>query len=191
MRITSFLILLSIISSCFNVDKLDMDKYDDFVLTPTLLLPFIQINLSSEYYEEIHADQSTNELEVVMDVDLFKDHNFTENLTQIDFNFNTINGFPITFDTIAMFFIDENGVILESLALDNIDAGFINTDGSLKSESIKQYKFIYESPSIESISNTRSIKVIMSWSSNIKPYTDPHPSFYFKTYSDVIIKTKI
>ena len=191
MRRTSILIILFIISSCINVDELDMDKYDDFVLTPTLLFPFIQIDLSSEYYNEIYNDQSSTKLEIEMVVDLFKDHDFTENITQIDFIFNTINGFPIAFDTIAMSFIDINGIVLEDLVIDNIDAGIIYTDGSLKSETIKQYKFIYETPSIESISNTRSIRVIMSWNGNTKPYIEPHPSFHFKIYSDVILKTNI
>ena len=191
MRITSLFIILSFISSCVNVDELEMNKYDDLVLTPTLLLPFVQINLSSDYYTGIYDDQSSTKLEIDMAVDLFKDHDFTENITEIEFKFNTINGFPIRFDTISMFFVDEKGIILEDLVLDNIDAGLINTDGSLKTESTKKYIFIFESPSIESISNTRSIKVIMSWNSNSKPYIKPHPSFYFKTYSDLILKTKI
>ena len=191
MRITLIFLILSFISSCINVDELDMNKYDDLVLTPTLLLPFIQINLSSDYYEEIYEDQSSTKLEIDMAVNLFKDHDFTDNVTEIEFNFNTINGFPISFDTIAMYFIDENGVVLESLVLDNIDAGIVNSDGSLKYESTKKYNFVYDISSITLISNTRSIKVIMSWDGNSKPYTEPHSSFYFKTYSDLILKTKI
>ena len=193
MRKILFLLLLSTFSSCLNEEELNRHKYDtlDITLTPEVLLPFVQIDLSSLFYKEIYDDTAVTEKEIDFNVDLFKDQNISENVTQIDFNFTTINGFPISFDEISINFMDVNGLYLEQIILNNIKAGTWKGDGSLDAPSIDSSSYIFDSTKISNVMATRSIRVIISWKGNPKPYAKPDPSFYFKMNSDIVLTTLI
>ena len=178
-------------SSCLNQGELNLDKYDTLVLNPELLFPFVQIDLSDEFYKEIYADQVVTIKEIEMEVDLFKDYDISENVTQIDFSFTTINGFPINFDKIAIIFMDINGINIEELELLDIYAATLNTDGTLKEPNTSAFGFKFDSTKIINVMATRWIKVVISWQGNPKPYAKPDSSFYFKMNSDIVLTTNI
>ncbi len=185
-----FLILL-LTTSCLDKDALDANKYDNLVLTPNILLPFVQVDLSYEYYTGIYEDQSITEAEINMTVDLFEKIDITESVTKIDFTFTAINGYPINLDLMNIFFLDEFGNEIEKIVLEDINAGLLNDDGSLKSATINEFTHSFESTSISALMYTRNVRVVISWNGNSIPYTEPHHSLYFKTYSDIILRTNI
>ena len=191
MRKILYLLIISTFSSCLNEGELNLDKYETLVLNPEVLLPFVQIDLSDKFYKEIYDDQTVTIKEIDMEVDLFKDYDISKSVIQIDFNFTTINGFPINFNEISINFMDVNGLYLEQIILNNINAGKLKGDGSLDSPWTKEFSSSFDSTKITNVMATRWIKVVISWKGNPKPYAIPNSSFYFKMNSDIMLTTNI
>lgn len=187
-----FLFILLISTSCIDQNALDVDKYEELVITPDILLPFVQIDLSSDYYSEIYDKPSITETEVFMTVDLFEKIDISEIVTQIDFSFTATNGYPVNFDLMTIYFLDEFGNEIEKIVIENINAGLLNDDGSLKSATITNYNdWSFNSTSISALMYARSVRLVLSWNGNSIPNASPHPSFFFETYSDLILRTNI
>ena len=191
MHKTLLLLLLSTLTSCLNTDELNLNKYEYFILEPEVLLPFVQIDLSDKFYDEINADISITEKVIDMDIDTFEDLKLSDNVKRIDFNFNAINGYPIRFDNISVIFMDKNDAFLEQIILNDIGAAKLKSDGSLESPTIKKFQYIFYSSSIANIEKTRRVRVIISWKGNTIPYPLHHDSFYFNLNSDLVLKTSI
>ena len=188
------LLLLFIITStysCLNLDNLD--KFNSLTLHPDLLIPFVQIELDSKFYNEIYTHPDSTDVKIDMVVDIFQDIDLPKNVDTVVFNFNAINGFPIFFKEITFSFIDENNIVLDKISLTNINPCELNEDdGSLKTPSSKRLipPVVFDSDALVMINNTRTVKVVMSWD-KIDTTITPNETFYFNTFSDVIIKTKI
>jgi len=184
------LLIVSTFLSCLNENELNLNKYDNFVISPEVNLPFVQINLSDKFYNEIYDDRTKTEERIDMEADLFKDNDVSKSVDTIKFNFTTINGNPIKFKEVLIEFLDETDSTIDSLILDNIEAGALKSDGSLDYPSKKESSYIFDSTQITNIMFTRKIRVIISWDGN-SSYPKPDPSFYFDMNSDVILKTNI
>jgi dihydroorotase len=187
-----FFFSLLMLSSCLDIDELDTSKYNNFIITPNISTPFVQIDLSSDYYSEILNHPDITEIETIMIIDLFKEGYVTDEVVEIEFNFTAINGYPINFDKIALYFIDDAGREIKSIIFKKIKKGDIDvTDGSLKNATIEKMTETFDSDDIEQIMNTTEIKAIISWAGNTQFPSKTHSSYFFKMFSDVVFKTEI
>jgi hypothetical protein len=193
MRKLLLILLLSTITSCLNTEDLNLDKFNEFVIEPEILLPFVQIDFSDKLYKEIYDNQNLTEKVIDMtDIDVFEELKLSENVDRIIFKFTAINGFPIKFDKISIIFKNKGGGDLVNMELDNIGAASLKPDNSLETPTKNDsLQFCFGPSSVEKIESTRSVRVIISWKGNTKPYPPNDDSFYFKLNSDLILKTKI
>jgi len=179
MRKVLFLLLLSTITSCLNTDELNLNKFDEFVIEPEVLLPFVQIDFSDKFYQQI-LDSTNDSDSTEMEVEVFKRLDLSDNVDSIYFNFTTFNNYPIQFNEISIIFMKRNG-----------DPVFQINMNDIPSFSPKDFRDSIGPTEIADLMGTEGIKVIMSWEGNTKPYPKNDKSFYFKLNSDLVLKTNI
>lgn len=190
MRYFIIFILLISFSSCLKTEELNTDKFENITITPTLLLPFTQIDLSNKYYQEIFENPTENKVEVEMEVELFEKNDISNEATKMEFYFTSFNGFPMDFENIEIQFLDENKNIINSIPLKHIVKAPLKPDGSLENIIPNKHDVvIFLDNDIKSLMNTRAIKVVLSWLNNPIQATDV--SYYFKINSYVILTTNI
>jgi hypothetical protein len=190
MKKAVFFIFIIFLSSCLK-EELNIDKFDNLVLRPDILLPFAQIELSNKYYDSIQDDTGKDSIQNEMIVELFKNNNVSDYIDKMEFYFKSFNGFPIDFDNLDFHFLDSNKVIINTIPLGNIVKAELNSDGSLKTATPTLHKTtIFVQSDIEQLMNTRYIRVNLSWKGNPLPLPAPHDSYIFNTNSYVILRTK-